>query len=168
MPDKLVALMYQSWDDLDHAIHGLTHEQATIRHDGSSSIAWTVGHVTNMVDSWLNARFQSLPLHPVISDTMFRTGGSGKANEWPLILAGVREVRATSRRFLDSKPEPDLDHLIPYDGSIPYLRPIGLSLRYALMRIAAHHFVHVGEILTVRSRMGHTIDDTLDWGRSLL
>jgi hypothetical protein len=58
--------------------------------------------------------------------------------------------------------------MIVYDGSIEYLRPIGLSLRYALMRIAAHHFVHVGEIVTIRSRLGHTVGDFPDWGRDLV
>ena len=40
---------------------------------------------------------------------------------------------------------------------------------YALMRIAAHHLIHAGEIVTVRSCLGH---DTAklgrpDWGRPL-
>ena len=36
------------------------------------------------------------------------------------------------------------------------------------MRIAAHHFMHAGEILTVRSAMGHTLVERPDWGRPLL
>src|SRR5439155_17396772 len=95
-------------------------------------------------------QMQGLPSHPVISDPMIRTGGGGDAHNWPAILAGMSEVREASKRFLDSKPEPDLDRTIPYDGAIDYLHPIGLSLRYALMRVAAHHFVHVGEIVTIR------------------
>jgi uncharacterized damage-inducible protein DinB len=166
MTDKVVALMYQSWDDLDHAVAGLTAEEATARHDGGSSIAWTLGHVTHMVDSWLVVNFQGLPPHPVINDTAFARGGGGEANDWPAILAGVKEVRDAARRFLDQ--EPDLDRLIPYHGSIQYLHPVGLSLRYALMRIAAHHFVHAGEIVTIRSRMGQPVPDVPDWGRTLV
>ncbi|MEX0786061.1 MAG: DinB family protein [Dehalococcoidia bacterium] len=165
MRDKLALLMYQSWADLDTAADGIASGDATHRHDGGSSIAWTTGHVTNMVDSWLNVRFQALSPHPLISDTDFRTGGGGEATDWPLILAGVKEVREAARRFLDA--EPDLDSVVPYDGSIAYLRPVGLSLRYALMRIAAHHFVHVGEIVTIRSHLGHMVDFP-EWGRTLV
>jgi hypothetical protein len=168
MPEKLVLLMYQSWADLDRAVDGLTPEEAMARYDGGSSIAWTVGHVTHMVDSWINVRFQGLLPHPVISHPMFRTGGSGEAKDWPIILAGVREVREAARRFLESQPGPDLDDVIPYDGSIKFLRLIGLSLRYALMRIAAHHFIHVGEITTIRSRLGHAMGDGEEWGRALV
>ena len=80
----------------------------------------------------------------------------------------MSEVREASKRFLDSKPEPDLDRTIPYDGAIDYLHPIGLSLRYALMRVAAHHFVHVGEIVTIRYLMGHPAEDFKDWGQALV
>ena len=73
MADKLVALMYESWADLDRAVTGLNPDEATDRHGGSSGIAWTVGHVTHMLDSWIGVRFQGLPPHPVISDANFRT-----------------------------------------------------------------------------------------------
>ena len=167
MPNKLVALMYESWADLDRAVSGLTPEEAMERHDGGSSVAWTVGHVTHMVDSWIVVRFQGLPPQPVISHPMFRTGGSGEAKDWPMILAGVEEVREAARRLLDGQ-QPDLDRLIPYDGSIGFLRKVGLSLRYAVMRIAAHHFIHVGEIVTIRSRLGHAIEDFPGWGKDLV
>ena len=166
MRDKLILLMYQSWADLDRAASGLTADEATARHDGASSIAWTVGHVTHMVDSWLLVNFQGLPPDPVISDPRFRTGASGDADDWPAIRAAVREVWERARHLLDG-PDVDLDRVVPYRGSIAYLRPMGLSLRYALMRIAAHHFVHVGEIVTIRSRLGHSVDFP-EWGRTLV
>jgi uncharacterized damage-inducible protein DinB len=166
MAHELVALLYQSWDDLDHAVSGLTAEEATARHEGASSIAWTVGHVTHMVDSWLGVTFQGLPPHPLMSDSKFRAGGSGDAKGWPEICAGVNDVRQSARRLLDN--EPDLGRVVPYDGSIAYLRGIGISVRYAVLRIAAHHFVHVGEIVTIRSRMGHAAPEFPDWGRRLV
>jgi hypothetical protein len=163
----LIALLYQSWADLDLAVSGLDAETATVCHDGGSSIGWTVGHVTNMVDAWLNVRFQGLPAHPVVGQPAFRAGGSGAAEDWPGILNGMGEVQAAARSFLDSG-RVELEQSIPYDGSIMYLRPVGLSLRYAVMRIAAHHFLHVGEILTTRARLGHTVEDAPNWGASLV
>jgi hypothetical protein len=168
MPDKLIYFMYQSWDDLDRVIDGLTTEEATIRYDGGSSIAWTAGHVTTQVDSWINMRIQGIPPHPVFDREKFRTGGSGEAENWLEILAGMREVRSVARQFLDTEPGPDLDRVVPYDGAIAHLCPVGLSLRYALMSIAAHHFLHVGEITTIRSRLGHVIEDYTNWGRSFV
>ena len=80
----------------------------------------------------------------------------------------MAEERGISRPFLDSLPEAELDRVVTYDGSIEFLRPIGLSSRYALMPIAAHHFIHVGEISTIRSRLGRPVPDTPDWGRALV
>ena len=167
MREKFVALMYESWADLDRALSGLTRDEATACHNDGSSIAWTVGHVTSMLDSWILVRFQGLPPHPVISNPMFRAGGSGEAKDWPMIVSGMKEVREAARRYFDGQ-DPDLDRMIAYDGSIKFLRPLGLSLRYAVMRIAAHHFVHVGEVVTIRSRLGHASKDFAEWGQDLV
>ena len=165
MVDKLILFTYESWANLDSSVSGLTLEEATECHGGGSSIAWTVGHITHQVDAWVNMRFQGLPPHPFISKQNFRTGGNGEEEDWPMVQAAVMEVRKIARQLLDS--EPDLDRVIPYDGSIPFLRSIGLPLRYALMRTIAHHYIHIGEITTIRSRLGHMIDAGPDWGRAL-
>jgi hypothetical protein len=154
MPDTLALATYQSWSDLDLAIAGLTPAQATERRDGQSAIAWTVGHVTQQVDSWLNMRLQGLPRQPLLADPCFATGAAGAFGDWPGLLAAVAEARARGRRFLDAEPAPPLELRVPYDGAIPFLRATGLSLRYALISIAAHHFMHVGEIETLRSLRG--------------
>ena len=51
MSNELILLMYESWDQLDRSMDGLTAEEITARHEVGSSIAWTVAHVTTMVDS---------------------------------------------------------------------------------------------------------------------
>lgn len=165
MPDKIVLLMYEAWATLDRELAPLKPTELTTRYDGGSSIAWTVGHVTNMLDSWVNARFQGLPLNRTISNPDFRAGGSGEAREWPALHAAVVSVRDAARRYLDSGP--DLERVIPYDGSIKFLRPTGLRLSYAIARIAAHHLMHAGEIATVRTRLGYAEPSGQDWGRSL-
>ena len=167
MPHTHTLFFYESWHALDEAVEGLTPEEATTRHDGGSSIAWTVGHVTTMVDSWINVNFQGLPAHPVVGGRQFHVGGTGGWGDWTGILAAADEVRHQARLYLDS--EPPIDRVIPYHGSIQFLRETGLRLSYALMRIAAHHFIHSGEIVTVRSRLGHDTDrlGRPDWGRPL-
>ncbi len=168
MPNKLVGLLYESWADLDRAVSGISEEEATRHDEGGSSIAWTVAHVTQMLDSWLVARFQGVPPHPAISDAAFSTGASGEAEDWALIERSVTEVRRAARRWLEGRPDPDLGLVIPYDGSITYLRPTGLPLSYAVLRIAAHHFTHVGEIETLRSLRGHPAEGSREWGLPLL
>ena len=93
MPHRLTLFLYESWSMLDDAVEGLTPEEATTRYDGGSSAAWTIGHVTTMVDSWLNVNFQGLPPHPIISGSQFRVGGSGEWGDWPGILSAADEVR---------------------------------------------------------------------------
>ena len=97
MANKLILYMYESWAQVDRATEGLTAREATTRYDFGSGIAWTVGHATTMVDSWINTRFQHLPPHPFISRTNFRNGGTGEEKNWPAVQAGVNEVRERAR-----------------------------------------------------------------------
>jgi uncharacterized damage-inducible protein DinB len=163
--DKLILLMYRAWADIDRAVDGLSPEEATANRDGGSSIAWTFGHVAQQVDSWINRKFGGLAPHPVLGRPEFRARGSGTADDWRAIQVAVQEVRDAARKLFDADPALDLDRVIPYGGSIEALRPVGLTLRYALMRISAHHFVHVGEVVTIRSQLGHKVGDFPDWGR---
>ena len=167
MPHALALFLYESWSLLDDAVAGLALEEATTRHDGGSSIAWTIGHVTTMVDSWINVNFQGLPPHPFLAGDRFRNGGTGECDDWEGVLAATDDVRRSARLYLDS--EPPIDTVVPYAGSIEFLRETGLRLSYALLRIAAHHFIHAGEIVTIRSRLGHDTDRLSgpDWGRPL-
>ena len=159
MQSKLIGFLVQSWDDLDLGVAGLSTEEMEARIDGGSSFGWTVGHVTNMVDSFFNARFQTLPPHPVISQQRFRIGAPGSVGDWPVLEAAVREVRAAAWTYLRGKDEEDLDQVVPYDGSLQRLRKNGLSLRYAILRTAAHHYLHLGEIAAKRDRRGDRVAD---------
>jgi hypothetical protein len=168
--DDLVRALYQSWVDLDDAIAGLTDEQATERRDGQSAIAWTVGHVGQQIDSWLNMRLQGLPRNRLLADRCFATGEEGRFDDWPGLLAAVGEARERARRFLDREPAPELELRVPYDGAIVSLRATGLTLRYALVSIAAHHWIHAGEIGTLRSQRRHATPaiERGGWGRAFL
>lgn len=165
---QLIEFMFQSWTDLDQAVDGITYEAAMTSVGGSATIAWSAGHVTQMLDSWLNVRFQGLPPHSVVGDPVFSIGATGDAADWPRILGAIEEVRLTARRFLDSDLGQDMDRIVPYEGSIGWLRPIGLQLRYAVLRIAAHHFVHAGEIHAIRTQLGHPVADEPNWGRGFV
>jgi hypothetical protein len=77
MAEKLILFTYEAWVAIDAATAGLDDADAGARDYGASPVAWTVGHVTHMVDSWINVNFQGLPAHPLINSDTFRTGASG-------------------------------------------------------------------------------------------
>jgi hypothetical protein len=53
----------------------------------------------------------------------------------------------------------DLDRVVPYEGSLRYLRGKSISLQYSIFRSIAHHYFHIGEIASKRDRLGHSIGD---------
>lgn len=124
-----------------------------------SSFAWTLGHLSNSVDSWINVRVKGRRPHPVIGGANFRFGGTGAANNWQAVQSGTREVRDSARHYLPSLKEDDLDLVIPYDGSVVALHANGLCLRDVLDVIINLHYFHIGEIAAKRQMLGHHIDD---------
>ncbi len=168
MAQQLVELLYQSWADLDHAIDGLNPDDAEARHHGLSRIAWTVGHLGQQVDSWFNVRFAGEAPHALLGQSLFHTGADGTAPPWDDVLVAVGEVRQTARTYLDGVGAEGIERVVPYTGGIEYIRPKGLKLSYALMRTAAHHFEHTGEMLTIRSLLGHGVDGSGVWGEALI
>jgi len=155
----LVGALFGVWDFLDWVVAGVSSEDMLELWDGGSSFAWTYGHLTNMVDAWLNVRFQALPPHPLISDANFRIGGNGRTSDWPAIQREVAIVRDAARLYLQPLMDADLDLVIPYDGSVVAFRRDGLSLRYAVLHSTTHHYYHIGEIATKRQRLGHVLGD---------
>ena len=97
MADRFVLFIYESWKNLDESVAGLTREETTARHFGGSSVAWTIGHVTTMVDSWINTNFQGLPPHPFLVGDRFRNGGTGECDDWEGVLAATDDVRRSAR-----------------------------------------------------------------------
>jgi uncharacterized damage-inducible protein DinB len=163
-----VGLLYESLDDLERSVRGLPAALAESRPAHLSSIAWTAAHVTQMLDSWIVGRFAGQARHPLLSQPEWATGSIGTAAGWDGIAEAIETVHAAARGFCSSLTPADLLKTPPYDGSIPYLRPTGLNLEYALLRVAAHHFLHTGEITTIRSLLRHPIDDNRDWGKQFL
>ena len=156
MTDKLAALLFDAWDDFD-PYEGLSPQDAVSTADGSS-FAWTLAHTTNTLD-WINVRIRGLEPHPLLGQDRFRFGGSGEAEDWGAIRAAVAEVRAALHPYLESVTTADLDRVHSYAGSIAPLRDSGLTLRYAIGRVVAHHYFHLGEVASKRDRLGHSVGD---------
>ena len=159
MAIALASLVLEAWHDLDRATADLLAEDAQGRVEGGISIAWTVAHCTQTVDSWINVAFQGRAPHPLLSGDVLRRGASGDAPDWPAVQSAVGEVRKTASGYLESLRDDQLAERMPYAGSIAALRETGFSPRYALMRTAAHHYLHIGEIAMSRAALGHDVGD---------
>lgn len=156
----LVGLVFGAWDDMDRVLAGVDTTSAALQVDGGSSFAWTLAHLSNQVDSWLSVRFFGQSPHPLLAQERWRSGGTGQASEWPAIQRATEEVRATARRYLEDLEDADLEQTRPYEGRMPHLQGKTITLRYALARVAAHHYFHLGEIAAVRSRrLGEQVGD---------
>lgn len=156
---KLVGLLFESWDDLDRVLAGLTPDEAMSNLDGGSAPAWTLAHLTQVVDAWINVRFQKRAPHPLIGQARFGIGSNGVADDWDAIRTGVAEVRQAARAYLEDLDDDDLETTVAYDGSLSHLRGRHVSLRYFLYRIVAHNYFHIGEIAAKRNRLGHDVGD---------
>ena len=159
MAAAIASLVLEAWRDLDRAVADLSPANAERRIGSASPISWTVAHSTHMVDSWLNVNFQAAEPHPFINGDAFRKGAAGDALDWHDVQLAVEEVRASARPYLESIGEEQLEQRLPYTGSIESLRASGFSPRYAMMRIAAHHYFHAGEIVAARGTLGHDVGD---------
>jgi hypothetical protein len=158
--NPLVGLVIEGWGELDRVLDGLDSADATRQVDGGSSFAWTLGHITNQLDSWVNVRLQNLPPHPVFEEARWRFGGTGAADHWDEIRLAAVDVRTAARGYLEGLDDATLADESPYAGSLPELQGREVSVRYTLLRIAAHVYFHIGEIAAVRSRrLDHEVGD---------
>ena len=158
MTSRTAGLLFAAWADWDRLTDGLDFDTLSLHDEGSSSVAWSLAHVTNHLDGWINVRFQAHGPDPTIGDDTFSIGGSGAA-DWARVRPAVVRVREAARPFLRQQSEQDLDRTIAYDGSHPLLRSSGLSLRHAVLRLGAHHYLHLGEACTVVSRKRGRVPD---------
>jgi uncharacterized damage-inducible protein DinB len=156
--DPIAGLVVEAWQDFDRVIAGASAEEAVANPEGQSSIAWTLGHVTEHVDRMINHALQGLDRHPLLGRDRFRMGSEGKAGEWDEIREAVKEARTSARVYLEALTRDELDVRVEPPGSIS--RQLGpVTIRYTLFRIAAHHYFHVGVIACQRDLRGESVGD---------
>ena len=127
---KLVALVFDTWEDADRVMEGLSPEHAAENFHDGSSFAWTAGHIANTLDFWVNVRFAGHKPHPLISQSRFRFGGDGEADDWEVIRCGAAEVRSVTRAFIQGMSDVDLELSKPYQGSFKELEQAEYVVAY--------------------------------------
>lgn len=152
-------MVLEAWKDLDRATAGLSSEDASRRIGTASPIGWSVAHCANQLDTYVNVLLQGREPHAFLGQERFRFGSAGDPADWEHVRAAVAEVREAARPYLESLSEEDFTRHVPYTGSLAALRETGMSVRYALIRIALHHYFHIGEIAAARTSLGHQVGD---------
>jgi hypothetical protein len=159
MTTKTAGLLRSAWEDWDALVSTAAPDALLHREHGASSVGWTLAHVSNQLDGWVNVRFQQHKADDVIGSDDYSIGGSGEAPEVAVLLAAVERIRSRAWDFVKNRSEEQLEATIPYDGSIAHLRSSGLVLRHAILRIAAHHYLHLGEAAAELGRQGVAVPD---------
>ncbi len=149
-----VDLLLLAWDDFDRVLSGISEADAIRQIGGGSSFAWTLAHVTNGIDSWINVRFLEQEPDPLLSSRRFALGSDGSADDWLAIQLAVDNARASAKPFLLACTAEDLDRTVSYDGGHPAFQKYGLNLRMAILQNAIHHNYHLGEIATKQELVG--------------
>jgi hypothetical protein len=155
----MAGMVLEAWSDIDRATAGLSSEDAERRIGTASPISWSVAHCTNQLDNFVNVTFQGRERNQFIADERFRFGSAGEPADWSQVQAAVAEVRDAARPYLEGLTEAELERQLPYKGSMSFLRERGINVRYALIRIALHHYFHIGEIASARNSLGHEVGD---------
>jgi hypothetical protein len=156
--DPLVGLVFEAWDDFDRVLERLSADDAGLRPSGQSSAAWALGHVTEHLDRWINHTLQGFERHPVLGVDRFRMGSEGAADDWDAIRVATKEVRERARPYLEGITSDRLDDRHEFLGAISQELG-GLTLRYALIRIGAHHYFHIGVVACQRDLRGDHVGD---------
>jgi hypothetical protein len=155
----IIGAVLDAWQDLERVIARMTDEEALDTSHGSP-YAWTVGHLANQADTWINVRFAGQDPHPIAGRPGYRSGQIvGPADSWSEVVEASRAVRSAATAFLDGLSESDLDRTITYPGPVTELRGRQIELRYGLLRVLAHHYFHIGEIASKRSAAGKSVGD---------
>jgi uncharacterized damage-inducible protein DinB len=157
---KLVGLVFDSWDDFDRVLNELDIQEAIENPNGGSSFTWTLAHVTEQVDKWINVIAQNMLPHPTVEKKEFRFRGTGISQEWQLINQASQEVRAKAKSYLENLSDTDLESIVLNDND-PNTRPERkqIKLYSMILRIVAHYYFHIGEIAAKRDSIGHSVGD---------
>jgi hypothetical protein len=157
--NPLAGLVVEAWKDVDRVVDGVSAQDAVANVEGQSSIAWTLGHVTEHADRLLNFTVQGHDRHPLLGADRFCMGSEGVAEEWDAILQATKEVREAAMPLLEKITDEDLDVKHDFPGAVTQALGGPLTLRYGLIRIGAHHYFHIGVIACQRDLRGESVGD---------
>lgn len=155
----MAALMLDALDDLARSLEGMDKSGAERREAGFSPVSWTVAHIAQHIDSWVNNILAGHPRNNFFAGTEFAKGASGEGADWQTVSGVLSEVLGRSRAFLEIVSQAELERAEVYQGSMQPLRGKSVTGNYRLARLTAHIYYHIGEIVTIRTARGEKVGD---------
>src|SRR5262245_40633766 len=99
--DSSIGSLLAAWADLDRLLGHVTDEVAVRQPGpGRASVAWTIAHLANQADAWLNVEVAGAEPHLFASDARWTMGGDGLADDWPAVRRALDDVRSRARTYL--------------------------------------------------------------------
>ncbi len=153
------AFTLDALDDLARSLEGMASADAEVRLPGFSPISWTVAHVAQHTDSWINHILAGHPQNTYFGGDQFAKGATGAPVEWMRVSVVLADVLGKARAFLENVTEAQLAKAEVYQGSMQPIRGKLVTGNYRLARLTAHVYYHIGEIVTIRTSQGHKVGD---------
>ena len=154
----LASLFIDTLDDLERSLDELGTEDAEKQLPNATSISQIVAHIAHWVDSWVNASMGSLDRNHYLA-CVWHPNWQKMAPRWQVVRAASSEVFDRARGVLSNMGEQELAQASLYEGSQAGIRGKHITGNYRLGRIVAHTYYHIGDITTIRARLGHKVED---------
>ncbi|MBI2851355.1 MAG: DinB family protein [Chloroflexi bacterium] len=155
----MAAFALDALDDLARSLEGIDKVEADEHLPGFSPVSWTVAHVAQHIDSWVNNILAGHPRNGYFAGDPFAKGATGEGAEWKTVSPVLQEVLGKARAFLEKVTGAELARAEIYQGSMQPIRGKLVTGNYRLARLTAHIYYHIGEIVTIRSAKGHKVGD---------
>ncbi|MBI4216156.1 MAG: DinB family protein [Chloroflexi bacterium] len=146
----LVSLVLESRNEFLRALSGLSEEDCAKKLPGLNTIAWTVGHVARGQDHWFNVMAQGQAPDAWLSENYAANAPTSNPS-LKEALAALKRVNERSQGFLRALAPPDLRQ-VPTTRSGRTFQDEDLEA--LLQRCLMHHWLHLGEIVAIRSILG--------------
>lgn len=146
----LVSLVLETRNEFFRALSGLSEEVGAKKLPGLNTIAWTAGHVARGEDHWFNVMAQGQAPDAWLSEN-YAANAPTSSPSLKDVVAALKRVNERSQGFLRGLTPPDLKR-VPATRSGRTFQDEDLEA--LLQRCLMHRWLHIGEIVAMRSILG--------------
>ena len=132
------------------SLEGVSAEDAVSRVEPLNCLSWILGHVASQEQAYWVLVAQGKTFYPDLHK-LVGTGSPASCPPLADMWAAWREITAAADEFLHGLTLSDLTRHMEWKD-----KPRPESIGTMLERNIYHYWIHLGEILTIRSVLGHT------------
>ncbi len=149
MPVPLVNQLMFARSEFARSLDGVSATDAVSRLEPFNCLSWILGHLASQEQTYWVLIAQGKSLYPDLH-RIVGTGSPASTPPFEEMWTTWREVTAAANTFLQALTLADLTRHMEWKG-----QPRPESIGTMLERNLYHYWIHLGEILTIRSAMGH-------------